>query len=159
MLKLSNFHWKWSQKWPGIAPILAALTTFDHRKSEKNSHGSIVTPKCLGSVTKMPRSSHGGRGGHPKAPAPYVCIYIYIYVTAFNKFCTRHFLKIGPSRFSSRTLHGPSRTACFQQGWKRSSFHALGNSSNWAGNVMWFPTTIVANLLVMPESCSSVQHA
>ena len=80
-------------------------------------------------------------------------------MTAFKKFCTWLFLKISPSRFSSRTLHGPSRTACFQQGWNGSSFQALGNSSNWAGNVMWFPSTIVANLLVMPESCSSVQYA
>ena len=59
-------------------------------------------------------------------------------MTAFENSFIRQLLRIIPSRFSSRTLHVPSRTAGFQQGRKRSGFQALGNGTAQAGNMMWF---------------------
>ena len=67
-----------------------------------------------------------------------IYIYIYIYMTSFKNSFTRYLLKLFPSRFSSRTLHVPSRIAGFQQGWEWSGFQALGNGTNGAGNVMLF---------------------
>ena len=59
-------------------------------------------------------------------------------MTSFKNSFIQQLLKLLPSRFSSRTLHVPSRIAGFQQGWKRSGFQALGNGTNAAGNVMLF---------------------
>ena len=59
-------------------------------------------------------------------------------MTSFKNSFTRYLLKLFPSRFSSRTLHVPSRIAGFQQGWEWSGFQALGNGTNGAGNVMLF---------------------
>ena len=56
---------------------------------------------------------------------------------AFQNSFIRQLLKIIPSRFSSRTLHVPSRIAGFQQGWKQSGFQALGIGIDGVGNAMF----------------------
>ena len=69
-------------------------------------------------------------------------------LTFFKSSCTRHLLKLFPSRFSSRTLHIPSRIVGFQQGWK------------WSG----FPVCRLRNPVnsdtpYLAGSCSAVQYA